>query len=1375
MSAALSPSLSLYQLPLQSPTSIPLHVVGSFSRPRVSEVVAVTASTHLSLYRLDDSSGALQLLSSTPLFSEVLALTAFRFLSSPLDFVVLTSDSGFLSIVAWDDRQRRFVSVQQELLGKTGMRRGTPGHYLCVEGKGRALMVAALEKAKMTFILNRDPTSAAAAANATSATAVHLSGLTISSPLEAHKSNVLTLSLSSVDVGYDNPTFVALEAEYGQEERTREEEERGELRLLLSYYELDLGLNHVTRKFTERVDPSAHLLLPVPGPPDGPGGLLIVCESYVVYHPYDPLFSQPAASSSSPFPFLSSSSLRAFFPRRHGLDLNPTLLVIASSLHVQKGLYFLLLQSEHGDLYKVTLTASEDGRRVVGVTVAYFDSIAPSTSLSVLRSGHLFSASESSSHVVYQIVGLEDSGEADFVYSDSSMTDEAVQGGLVFFHARPTPRNLLEVSSLPSMHPILDLKVSDPAQMTLANIPVTDTTPVIYVLCGKGNRSTLRTLRYGLQLTELALSDLPALPTAVFTVKTTPGAEFDTYIIVSFTLVTIVLSVGEQVTEVSDSGLLDGVQSLFVSSLSDGSILQVHAGGLRHVRGSTRIQEWKPPGKKQIALASGNERTVVVCLSGGEIVYFEMDRHGAMIDMYRKDLMNDIAALAIAPVEAGKMRGRWVVVGGYDATVRVFSTDPTSPLQQMSVLAVNGQVSSLLLLPSTSEDAQEEALDAAQLDGQTPSAVPSLSSSLYLYTGLATGVEIRSHLDTTSGLLSDHRKRFLGLRPLQLQRVQHRGVGAVLALADRAWLDYSLPLQSASGAQGRQLLPLSYDPIDAAAAFSSPQCPEGLVAIVGSTLRILTLDGPDGGRGGESPFFSHSVPLTFTPRKMDIIPSSQHLVVLETDHNAYTRRERAELERLIREDAGGEEDKASDGGDGPVQPSNTSAAEKKEKEEEPTNAAPSPSPSPLPPSSAAADERKGADQLSAPYAGEGRWGSCISVHCPPFLPPRPPFVLELDDNEAAFSLCVLQFDAAAYGNDFFLAVGTAKDLQLSPRKVSCGFIHMYAIGHSQQQPQGGGETGGSVGDVRLRLLHKTQVADVPLCLAPFQRRLLAGVGRCVRVYEMGRKRLLRKSETKALPTACQSITPIPNTDRVVVGDLADGFTFLHFSPTQRQLQPFSDSSLPRFLTSQALLDRDTIAGGDKFGNVCVSRLPPALQLIKSGGGGAAVDLDLQTLANRYSKASVLSSANAIAPAHQLEELTAFHLGSVVTAMAKVNLHGTSPSAANSASGAPLHPSVLLCGTLSGGLHVFLPLVSVDEVELLTHLEMHCRAALPSLTGRDHLSFRSAFTPVKGVIDGEMVELFHRLSREKKRSIAEELVSSAGDIKKKLEEIRSRII
>lgn len=78
------------------------------------------------------------------------------------------------------------------------------------------------------------------------------------------------------------------------------------------------------------------------------------------------------------------------------------------------------------------------------------------------------------------------------------------------------------------------------------------------------------------------------------------------------------------------------------------------------------------------------------------------------------------------------------------------------------------------------------------------------------------------------------------------------------------------------------LTPLSYESLEYAAGFSSEQCPEGIVAISTNTLRILALE-----KLG-AVFNQAAYPLDFTPRKFVLHPESASLVIIETDHNAYT-------------------------------------------------------------------------------------------------------------------------------------------------------------------------------------------------------------------------------------------------------------------------------------------------------------------------------------------------------------------------------------------------------------------------------------------------------------------------------------------------------
>ena len=51
----------------------------------------------------------------------------------------------------------------------------------------------------------------------------------------------------------------------------------------LTFYEMDLGLNNVVRKWTEPIDNGANLLVAVPGGADGPGGVLVCAENFIIY------------------------------------------------------------------------------------------------------------------------------------------------------------------------------------------------------------------------------------------------------------------------------------------------------------------------------------------------------------------------------------------------------------------------------------------------------------------------------------------------------------------------------------------------------------------------------------------------------------------------------------------------------------------------------------------------------------------------------------------------------------------------------------------------------------------------------------------------------------------------------------------------------------------------------------------------------------------------------------------------------------------------------------------------------------------------------------------------------------------------------------
>lgn len=170
------------------------------------------------------------------------------------DYLILSSDSGRLSILEFlMSPTPHFVSLYQETYGKSGARRMVPGQWLAADPRGRSVMVGAIEKAKLVYVLNRNAEGK----------------LFPSSPLEAHKANAIISAMIGVDVGYDNPMYACLETSYEESDQdwTGEAYERTEK--MLTFYELDLGLNHVVRKSSEPVDKRANML--VQGELAGPG------------------------------------------------------------------------------------------------------------------------------------------------------------------------------------------------------------------------------------------------------------------------------------------------------------------------------------------------------------------------------------------------------------------------------------------------------------------------------------------------------------------------------------------------------------------------------------------------------------------------------------------------------------------------------------------------------------------------------------------------------------------------------------------------------------------------------------------------------------------------------------------------------------------------------------------------------------------------------------------------------------------------------------------------------------------------------------------------------------------------------------------------
>ncbi|MCJ1340592.1 pre-mRNA-splicing factor rse1, partial [Bachmanniomyces sp. S44760] len=1199
---ATTSSMFMYSLTIQPPSAITQAILGQFAGTKEQQIVTASAS-RLAIHRPDPQQARVTTILSQDVFGIIRSLAAFRLAGSSKDYIIIGSDSGRITIIEYVPSQNRFNRLHLETFGKSGVRRVIPGQYLAVDPKGRACLIASVEKNKLVYVLNRNAQAE----------------LTISSPLEAHKPQTLVFAMVGLDVGYENPVFAALEVDYTECDQDPTGQALEELEKLLVYYELDLGLNHVVRKWSDPVDRTATILFQVPGGADGPSGVLVCGQDNITYR------------------HSNQDAFRVAIPRRRGATENPERkrCIVAGVMHKMRGAFFFLLQSEDGDLFKVTLDMVEDESgqptgEVKRLKIKYFDTVPVASSLCILKSGFLFVASENGNQHFYQFEKLGDDDTEEEFDSDSFPADPTTAYTPVYFHPRAA-ENVNLAESIDSMNPQIDCKV--------ANLTDEDA-PQIYSICGTGARSSLRTLKHGLEVNDIVDSELPSVPSAVWTTKITRGDEYDAYIVLSFSNATLVLSIGETVEEVHDTGFLSTASTLAVQQLGEDALIQVHPKGIRHIRVDRRVNEWPAPQHRSIVAATTNERQVAVALSSGEIVYFEMDTDGSLAEYDEKrEMSGTVTCLSLGEVPEGRVRSQFLAVGCDDSTVRILSLDPDSTLENKSVQALTSAPNALSIM----------AMADSTSGGFT----------LYLHIGLYSGVYLRTVLDEITGELSDTRTRFLGHKPAKLFRVSVKGQPAVLALSSRPWLGYSDPQT-----KGFMLTPLDYVDLEWAWNFSSEQCTEGMVGIHGQNLRIFSIE-----KLGNN-LLQQSIPLTYTPRKFVRHPDQPLFYTIESDNNTLSP---STKQKLLN-------DTTVVNGDGVV----------------------------LPP-----------EEFGYPRA-QGHWASCIHV-IDPVTTKSVLQQIDLEDNEAAVSLATVSF--ASQDDETFLVVGTAKDLVVAPRSYSAGFIHVFRFQEEGKE---------------LEFIHKTKVEEPPMALLSFQGRLLAGIGRDLRIYDLGMKQLLRKCQAQVVPNLVVGLQT--QGSRIIVSDVQESVVFVVYKYQENILIPFVDDTVARWTTCSTMVDYETVAGGDKFGNLWLLRCPQkASEEADEDGSGAHLVHERQYLQGAPNRLALMCH---------------FFPQDLPTSLQKTQLVAGGRD-------------ILVWTGLQGTLGILVPFVSREDVDFFQTLEQHLRTEDAPLAGRDHLIYRSYYVPVKGVIDGDLCERYALLPNDKKQMIAGELDRSVREIERKV--------
>lgn len=400
------------------------------------------------------------------------------------------------------------------------------------------------------------------------------------------------------------------------------------------------------------------------------------------------------------------------------------------------------------------------------------------------------------------------------------------------------------------------------------------------------------------------------------------------------------------------------------------------------------------------------------------------------------------------------------------------------------------------------------------------------------------------------------------------------------------------------------------------------------------------------------------------------------------------------------------------------------------------------------------------------HAGKGCSGGNLRLIDPEVGVTRQ--LLPFGRNEAPTAIVVCQFaDGASSEAAQFpaLVVGCVVGFDLVSRECQSASIKVFIYDE----------------EGRLKLHSETPVEAVVGALCAWSGRLLAGVGSKIRLYTLGRKKLLKRCEYKNLPVGIHWLKA--SGLRVYASDIREGFHVLQYNAQQNTLAVLCRMAAPRWIACADTLDNYTLIGADKFNCVFVSRVPhQALTQLASqqqtakqtnfpdlplpGGGGLPLPGGGGTLASHSHLNAQLGLEGDLLyltdQCPRFERVCEFHLGDIVGSLQKTLL-------------APGCAEIVLYGTILGAIGAFLPLQTPSEISLLMHLELVLRGRNQSLVGRDHLAYRSAFFPVKNVIDGDLIRTYCDLSPSDQDAVAQSLNKSPQQLLRLIDSIQSRIL
>uniref|UniRef100_A0A1B0DIH4 Uncharacterized protein n=1 Tax=Phlebotomus papatasi TaxID=29031 RepID=A0A1B0DIH4_PHLPP len=250
---------------------------------------------------------------------------------------------------------------------------------------------------------------------------------------------------------------------------------------------------------------------------------------------------------------------------------------------------------------------------------------------------------------------------------------------------------------------------------------------------------------------------------------------------------------------------------------------------------------------------------------------------------------------------------------------------------------------------------------------------------------------------------------------------------------------------------------------------------------------------------------------------------------------------------------------------------------------------------------------------------------------------------------------------------------------------------------------------------KMTIVAEKEVKGACYSLVEFNGKVLASINATVRLFEW--------TSDKDLRLECSHFNNIialylkTKGDFILVGDLMRSLTLLQYKQMEGTFDEIARDFEPNWMTAIEILDDDTFLGAENSNNLFVCQKDSA----------ATTDEERE----------------------QMPEVAMFHLGDMIN----VFRHG-SLVMQNVGENTTQTSGCVLYGTISGAIGLVTQ-IPINFYEILKNLEERLTHTIKSVGKISHSTWRSFHTdtkmePCEGFIDGDLVESFLDLSRDKMR-------------------------